>query len=69
VDGDGDKSDKTESGDSQSVSSSMVNLVCSNGPAANLSLTKRSVTLHMLLAAGILKPGDGTMSLEYHVSN
>jgi len=47
----------------------MVNLGCSNGPAVNFSpsLTKRSVTLQMLLAAGILKPGDGTMSLEYHV--
>jgi hypothetical protein len=22
----------------------------------------------MLLAAGVLKPGEGTMSLEYHVS-
>lgn len=42
----------------------------SNGPAINFStptLTKRSVTLPMLLAAGILKTGEGTMSLEYHV--
>ncbi|CAG7834501.1 unnamed protein product [Allacma fusca] len=30
------------------------------------TLTKRNVTLQMLLAAGILKPGEGTMSLEYH---
>jgi len=33
------------------------------------TLTKRNVTLKMLLTAGILKPGDCTVSLEYHVSS
>lgn len=64
---------KSESEDnSPSVGSSTPTLTTTNGPVLNFStppLTKRSVTLPMLLAAGILKPGDGTMTLEYHVSS
>jgi len=65
--GDGDKSDKAESESSKSLH---VTGGTSNGCMINYispSITKRNVTLQMLLAAGILKPGEGTMSLEYHV--
>lgn len=34
------------------------------GPAA----VSRTITLQMLLEAGILQPGNGTMSIEYLVS-
>ncbi len=69
-DGDGDKSDKTESESSKSMSTLHAPSTSTNGPIVNFiapSITKRSVTLQMLLNAGILKPGEGTMSLEYHV--
>ncbi|OXA65001.1 MPN domain-containing protein [Folsomia candida] len=64
--GDGERSDKTESGDSHSISSSTFQTT--NGPHNHMTptFTKRSVTLQMLLEAGILKQGEGTMSLEYH---
>ena len=61
--GEGIKGDESDKGDN--------GVTTNGGSSLHFSLptlTKRSVTLQMLLAAGILKPGDGTMSLEYHVS-